>query len=900
MAANRGGLEEFDAVLSDGRTIHVRPIEPGDADRLVAFHGRLSPDTIHLRFFTAHPRLNDDEVRRFTTVDGRDRVALVATLHDDIVAVVRYDRAEGSDEAEVAFVVDDAHQGRGIATLLLEHLAAIARHNGIRRFVAETLAENRRMMNVFRAVGFAVQSRMQDGVVDVSFPIVQDENLLEAMSARERHADVASLQPILRPRSIAVVGAGRSRGGIGHEIFRNLLDAGFEGVVYPVNAKAPHVAGVRAWPSVSELPEPVDLVVVAVPASYVAAVVEECGQLGVGGVVVITAGFAEAGGDGPEAERQLAQLAHRHGMRVVGPNCMGVVNTAADVRMNATFAPVSPTRGRVGFLSQSGALGIAILQHTADLGLGVSTFVSVGNKADVSGNDLLLFWEEDDETDVILLYLESFGNPRKFARIARRVSRTKPIVAVKSGRSIAGVRAAGSHTAAAATPEAAVDALFHQAGVIRVDTLEELFDVAQVLESQPLPAGPRVAIMGNSGGPGILAADACEAAGLGVPELSATTQQALRSFLPAEAAVHNPVDLIASAGAEAYERALRILIADPDVDAALVIFTPPLVTEASDVAAAVARVAGDAGIKPIVANFLAAAGPPAELAPTGGRRVPSFPFPETAIRALGRTAAYGMWCQRDVGHVPDLAAVDVEGGRAVVEDALAERPTGGWVDAGIATAIIRHFGIATVPLALAATAEDAVAAAERIGYPVALKVAAGELVHKTDVGGVRLGLMSAQDVRDAFEAMATSIGPAMGGALVQAMAEPGVETIVGIVQDPSFGPLVMFGLGGVATDLLGDRGFRLVPVTDRDAAELVRSVRASPLLQGYRGAPPTDIAALEQVVLRVGRLADELPQVAEMDLNPVIVSPAGAVAVDVKIRLEQVTSPAEPYLRRLR
>jgi acetyl coenzyme A synthetase (ADP forming)-like protein len=891
---------DFDAVLADGGTVHVRSIRSDDRERLLAFHGRLSPETVQLRFFTPHPRLSDAEIQHFTNVDGRDRAALVAVLDDQIIAVVRYERAPGTDEAEVAFVVEDAHQRRGVATLLLEHLAALARRNGITRFTAETLGHNRRMLDVFRDAGFPIQASWQDGVVHVTFPLVEDETFLAAVGERERRADVASLRPILTPRAIAVVGAGRRRGGIGHEVFRNLLSYGFDGPVYPVNRTAPHVAGVRAYASVADLPEPVDLAVITVPAAEVQGVVEQCGARGVGGLVVITAGFAEAGGDGVENERALTTLAHRHGMRVVGPNCMGVVNTAADVQMNATFAPVAPAPGRLGFLSQSGALGIAILAHTADLGLGISTFVSVGNKADVSGNDLLLWWEGDPDTDVILLYLESFGNPRKFARIARRISRTKPIVAVKSGRSAAGTRAAGSHTAAAATPEMAVDALFRQAGVIRVDTLEELFDTAQVLGSQPLPHGLRVAIVGNSGGPGILAADACEAVELQVPELSSETQDALRAFLPAGAALRNPVDLIASASADDYDRALRVVLDDPSVDAVVVVFTPPLVTEAADVAAAVARVATTSGDKPIVANFLAMATPPASLAGADGRRVPSFPFPEAAVRALARVAHHAEWCRRDPGRVPELAGVDSERAAARTAAFLAGHPDGGWLDGGDAVALVADYGISTLATVAAASADEAAVAADRVGYPVALKAASGELVHKTDVGGVRLGLSSPDEVRAAFEAMVTTLDDRMGGALVQPMAAVGVETIVGIVQDPSFGPLVMFGLGGVATDLLGDRGFRLVPVTDRDAAELVLSVRAAPLLLGYRGTPPADLRALEDLVLRVGRLADDRPEIVEMDLNPVIVSPAGVVAVDVKVRVQPVSTPAEPYLRRLR
>ncbi|MBV8161951.1 MAG: GNAT family N-acetyltransferase [Acidimicrobiia bacterium] len=891
---------QFDAVLADGGTVHVRPIAPNDGPGLVAFHRRLSLETVQLRFFGPHPRLSEREVERFTHVDGHDRAALAATENDDIVAVVRYDRAPGTDDAEVALVVDDAHQGRGVATLLLEHLAAWARHQGIRRFTAETLAENRRMLGVFRDAGFPTETSFQGGTVHLSFAIAEDEGVLSAMGERERLADVASLRRLLCPRSIAVVGAGRQRGGIGHEVFRNLLASDFQGPVYPVNRTASHVAGVHAYPSVEALPQPVDTAVITVPGSDVVGVIEACAQRGVHGLVVITAGFAEAGESGRVAERQLADLAHRHGMRMVGPNCMGVVNTAPDILMNATFAPVPPARGRLGFLSQSGALGIAILARTAELGLGISTFVSVGNKADVSGNDLLLWWERDPDTDVILLYLESFGNPRKFARIARRISRTKPIVAVKSGRSAAGTRAASSHTAAAATPEAAVEALFAQAGVIRVDTLEELFDVAQVLASQPVPAGRRLAIVGNSGGPGILAADAAEAIGLQVPELSAATQEALAAFLPAGAALRNPVDLIASASADDYERALHVVLGDPAVDAVVVVFTPPLVTEAADVAAAVARVAAAAGAKPVVANFLAMATPPATLADTDGARVPAFPFPEEAVRALGRIAAHAEWRRRDPGRVPKLSGVEAESARTRVEAFLAARPGGGWLDAPEAVGLVGDYGVPTLETLLAEDPDAAVAAAERLGYPVALKAAAGDLVHKTDVGGVRLGLWSADEIRNAFDDMAANLGQTMGGAVVQPMAAPGVETIVGITQDPVFGPLVMFGLGGVATDLLGDRGFRLVPVTDRDAAELVLSVHAAPLLLGYRGSPPADLDAIEDLILRVGKLADDRPEVAEMDLNPVVVSPSGAVAVDVKIRVLPATAPADPYLRRLR
>ena len=894
-------LEQWisDALLADGGTVHVRPIAPGDGAALVDLHSRLSAETIHLRFFSAHPHLSEHEVEHFTHVDYRDRMALVATLGDRIVAVARYDRDPKSPEqAEVAFVVDDVHQGRGLATLLLEHLAAAARGCGIHRFVAETLPDNRRMLGVFRDAGFEESARFDGGVYRVLMDIDPTEASLAAIEARENGAAVRSIERLLRPGSIAVIGAGRQRGTIGHEIFRNLLSGGFNGPVYPVHPSAAAVGSVRAYRSVEEVPGPVDLAVVVVPVDAVASVVQQCARKGVGGLVVISAGFAEMGVAGARAERELVAAARGSGMRMVGPNCMGIINTAPDVSMNATFAPAPPRPGRVAFSSQSGGLGIAVLEEAERRGLGLSSFVSVGNKADVSGNDLIRYWEADPATDVILLYLESFGNPRTFARVARRVSAIKPIVAVKSGRTGAGSRGASSHTAALASPEAAVDALFRQAGVVRVDTLEDLFGVAQVLSTQPLPPGRRVAIVGNAGGPGILAADACEGAGLQVPELSVETQAELRRFLPETAGVRNPVDMVAAASASDYERAIRAVLADGAVDAVLALFTPPLVTRADDVAAAIADAARDSA-KPVVANFLAMAGAPAALR-SGARVVPSFAFPEAAVRALAGAVVYATWRARPVGRVPSFADLRPAAARTAVQTALHVRPDGCWLDAAAAGSLLACYGIAATPTRGVATASEAADVAAELGFPVALKVAAPDLVHKSDVGGVRLGLGTAVEVVDAFGAVAAALGQKMGGAVVQAMAAPGVETIVGVVQDPSFGPLVMFGSGGTAVELFADRAFRILPMTDVDAAELVRSVKGSPRLFGYRGAPPVDVAGLEELLLRVARLAEDIPEVVEMDLNPVIVSSGGALVVDAKIRVEPRRTPSDPGLRRLR
>jgi acetyl coenzyme A synthetase (ADP forming)-like protein len=887
-----------DVLLADGSAVHVRPIRPDDGEALVAFHARLSADTVYLRFFSPKPVLTPRDVERFTHVDGDTRVALVALLGGEIIGVARYDRVPGTTEAEVAFVIEDHHQGRGLGTIFLEYLAALARGRGITRFVADTLPHNRRMLEVFRTAGFRVEQTYSDGVVRVTFPIEPTERSVEAMHERERTAAAHSIQRILEPRSVAVIGAGRERFTIGHEIFRNLIGGGFNGPVYPVNPRASHVASVRAYPSVLDIPDDVDLAVITVPAALVLDAVEQCVEKKVHGLVVITAGFAEAGADGATLERELVERARSGGMRMVGPNCMGVINTAAGVSLNATFAPVPPLPGRVAFSSQSGGLGIAILQRARDLGLGISSFTSLGNKADISSNDLLQYWENDANTDVILLYLESFGNPRSFSRIARRVSRRKPIVAVKGGRSSAGTRAASSHTAAMASPDTAVDALFLQTGVIRVDGLEQLFDVAQVLTNQPLPKGNRVCVLGNAGGPGILAADACEGAGLVVPSLGEATQQRLRALVPAAAAVQNPVDLLASASAADYEQAIRAVVESAEVDAVLVTFVPPLVTRADDVASAVARAAAGAS-KPVIATFLGESGTPLPLR-EDRHHVPSFPFPEQAAYALAAAVRYASWRERPEGVVPELAGVDTGAARRIVAAHLDAHPEGGWLDAAPATDLLCTYGICVAPTRRAASLDEGVAAASAVGYPVVLKAGSPELVHKSDVGGVRVGIRDDTELRRAYAEMETRLGERMGGAVVQNQVPPGVETIVGVVQDRSFGPLVMFGTGGTAVELLQDRAFRIVPMTDLDAHELVRAPRGAPLLFGFRGTPKADVDALENLLVRVGRLVDEVPEIAEMDLNPVIAASDGATAVDVKLRLQPATPSPDLPMRRLR
>jgi acetyl coenzyme A synthetase (ADP forming)-like protein len=890
---------ESDVVLADGGTVHLRPRQSRDTERITDLYTRMSDNSRYLRFSGATTPARAGQLESAAAVDYDHHFSVVAELGDQVVGVAGYFRTDDGS-AEVAFAVDDEQQGRGLGTIMLEYLAAAAREYGIHRFQAYVLSSNHQMLRVFTSAGFDVHKTWGGGLVEIRFDIEPTPGSISAQRAREHASEARSVARLLCPQSIAVVGANRSPGSIGHAVFRNLIDGDFDGPVYPVNPNAPAVAGVKAFARVVDIPDPVDLAVIVTPAETVLDVVDDCVQKGVRGLVVISAGFAEID-DAAGRERELVSIARRNGMRVIGPNCMGIVNTDPDVRMNATFTPYRPTPGRVAFASQSGGLGIALLGRGAERGLGISAFVSMGNKADVSSNDLMQYWEEDPNTDVILLYLESFGNPRKFARLARRIARKKPIVAVKSGRTTAGARGTASHTAALVSSDVAVDELFRQAGVVRVDTLEELFDTATFLAHQPLPAGRRVAIVSNGGGPGVLAADACVAAGLDVPELAPSTQEALRAIASPDAGLRNPVDLVASADALVFERAVRILLADGAIDAVVVIFVPPLVTRADDVARAVVAATDDiASTKPVVACFLVPEGQVDVVSSDGARRIPTFAYPEAAAAALERAASLTEWRSRGEGTVPVFPRCDVDRARTVVERELKEAPDGRWVAPDTVREILDCFEAPMVATQWVPDADAAVAAADAVGYPVALKVGAADIVHKADVGGVQLGVNSASDLRAAFGRMQDALGDAMGGAVVQPMVPSGVETIVGVTRDALFGSLVLFGLGGFQAELARDTAVRFVPLTDLDAHDLVRSLRSSPLLFAYRNTPPVDVDALEGVLLRIGLLAEHVPEVAELDCNPVIVTPNGAVVVDAKLRLTPHEAQPPADLRRLR
>ncbi|MFL6273600.1 MAG: GNAT family N-acetyltransferase [Blastocatellia bacterium] len=882
---------ESDTLLRDGSTLRLRPIRPDDVAALIEFHLRLSPRSVYFRFFSPLPELTREKAVELCTVDYNDTFALVGEHAGRIVAVARYYRDhEADDRAEVAFLTEDALQGRGIATRMLERLAVIARENRIKTFEAYVLGDNRKMMDVFLNTGFQVARRLDGGVFYVTFSITATPELEEKLARRGQAAASASMKVFFEPKSVAVIGAGRRRGQIGAEIFHNLVSAGFQGVVYPVNEHARVVGSVRAYARITEIPDDVDLAIIVVPAARVEAAVDDCISKGVRGMVIISAGFGETGGEGRAREAAILDKVRGAGIRLIGPNCMGIINTDLEVALNATFSPVYPPAGRVAMSTQSGALGLAILDYARDLNIGISTFVSVGNKADVSGNDLIQYWAEDPRTDVILLYLESFGNPRNFGRIAKRIARDKPIAVVKSGRSQAGQRAASSHTGALASTDRAADALFRQAGIIRTDTLEELFDVANLLAHQPVPAGRRVAILTNAGGPGILAADACESNGLELPTLTDATVAELRSFLPLAASVANPVDMIASATAEHYERAMRALLADERVDALIVIFIPPLLTQAEAVAAAIVEGAQQASGKPVIANFMSAKGAPAILA-----SIPSYAFPEAAAKALAKVTTYGEWRQQSAGVLPLFDNIRVDDARRVVEQAL-ERGDG-WLSPVELHDLFNAVGIRMAQSRLVTTTDEAVKAARAIGYPVVLKAVGPRILHKTEVGGVRLNLANERMVRAAAEEMRERLGEELSGMMVQEMVTGGVEVVVGATLDPTFGPLVAYGSGGVMVELLNDMAFRINPLTDVDVQEMLGEVRGTALLRGWRGAKAADEAALRELILRVSVLLEICPQIHEMDANPVKVLEQGARIVDARLRVARLGEP--PPTRRI-
>jgi len=883
---------DFHVVLRDGGLARIRPVTPEDADGMRSMFRRMGRESIYHRFFSHKQDVTDEEIEYFTSVDYDDRMAFVAEIGRDLVAVGRYDRMEDdASAAEVAFSVDDAHHGRGLGSHLLSHLTNYARNNGVTAFRAFVLAENYPMMRLFRGSGYRMKRGMGEGIYEVEFPVEKSEEASRVASSHEQQAVAASLLPIFYPRSVAIIGASRDMQSIGGRVMRNVLDAHFSGAVYPVNPNSPTVGSVKAYRSVLDIPDPIDVAVIVVPSRLVVPVVEECAKKGVKGLVVISAGFSETGAEGAALEEDLRDVVRVSGMRMIGPNCMGMLNTDPAVNLDLTFAPTYPPRGNVAMSSQSGALGIAILDYADKLDIGISSFVSVGNKADVGANDLLLYWEGDPATDVILLYVESFGQPRRFARIARRIGKEKPIIAVKSGRTSAGARAASSHTGALASVEVAVSALFRQAGVIRVDTLEQMFEAASLLANQPPPGGRRVAVLTNAGGPGILCVDALESEGLEVPEFSDALQAELQSHLSSDAAVRNPVDMIASAGPDQYQACLEALLASDEIDAAIVIFIPTSPGALRPIHAAVHEaVAAGMVDKTLLTVFMEADAGEIPPTPEGAPRLPNYTFPEPAARALARAARYAEWVERPEGEIVEFDDLDVEAAQKVIWEALPRLGAdGGWLEPDEAEAVLAAFGVNQAVSKVVTTRREAIEAASEIGGSVVLKVIAPSALHKSDVGGIILDVQGDDAVGEAFDEV-TSVVDDAEGALVQEFVGEGHEVIVGMTEDPSFGPLIAFGLGGVFVELIGDVAFRIHPLTDLDADEMIGEVRSAPLLEGYRGGPAGDVPALKETLLRLSALVEALPEIAEFDLNPVkILEPgSGLRVVDLRMRVRPV------------
>ncbi|MEU8562940.1 GNAT family N-acetyltransferase [Streptomyces cyaneofuscatus] len=921
---------EADVVLRDGGTARIRPITTDDAERLVSFYEQVSDESKYYRFFAPYPRLSDRDVHRFTHHDYVDRVGLAVTIGGEFIGTVRYDRINDqgrpasapADEAEVAFLVQDAHQGRGVASALLEHIAAVARERGIRRFAAEVLPANNKMIKVFRDAGYTQRRSFEDGSVHLTLDLEPTEKSLAVQRGREQRAEARSVQRLLAPGSVAVIGTGRTPGGVGRTVLRNLLTAGFTGRTYAVNRAFDEglttLDGVPAHRSLGEIDEQVDLAVIAVPAHRVPEAVADCGEHGVQGLVVLSAGYAERGSAGRELQRELVRQARSYGMRIIGPNAFGIINTAESVRLNASLAPESPARGRIGLFTQSGAIGIALLSGLHRRGAGLSSFISAGNRADVSGNDFLQYSFEDQDTDVALLYLESLGNPRKFTRLARRTAAVKPVVVVKGARH-SGTNPPGHAVPVSRIPDATVSALMRQAGVIRVDTVTEMVDAGLLLAGQPLPAGPRVAILGNSESLGLLTYDACLAEGL---------------------RPRPPRDLTTAASPQDFRDALAEALADSTCDAVIVTAIPWVgengEAETGDgevLAAALHGAAAGSPAKPVavvhveiggLAEALAAAsstaaprtrpttlaaqpsgtsGAPATAPPAAPTevdaegteppgRIPAYPAAERAVRALAEAVKYAQWRRQAAtpGKVPEFLdeTTDEPGAAALIDTLLGATPDprGRPLTHDEARELLGRYGIPVRPTLPAPDPETAVAAAARLGYPVALKTTAPHLRHRADLGGVRLDLADEDALRRAYGEFTELLGkPAELLPVVQSMAPRGVDTVVRASIDAAAGAILSFGLAGAPSELLGDTAHRLVPATDRDAAELIRSIKAAPVLFGWRGSAPVDTPALEELLLRLSRLVDDHPEVVSVALEPVVVAPQGLTVLGASVRL---------------
>jgi acyl-CoA synthetase (NDP forming)/GNAT superfamily N-acetyltransferase len=882
------------ALLADGATIEIRPARPDDFAAVRDMHARMSPDNLYLRFFSLSPMVAEREARRICREPGPDHAALLALLEGEVVGCGTYEQAgAGSGSAEVAFTVADDLHNRGIGMLLLEHLVSLARGRGVRAFTAETLSENAAMLRVFADAGLPLHRSLVDGVYDFTFPLPADEadaalgTYRDTVAVRERSADVASMRAVLTPASVTVIGASRRPGSVGRAILKNIIAGGFAGPVYPVNPHAAELDGIACLPSAAALPEHVDLAIIAVPAEAVLGIAGECGRRGVRALVVIAAGLS-----GP-ARAELLEICRRHGMRMVGPASFGVANPG--IGLDATFASRHPAAGIAGLALQStGGTGFVLLEHLSRLGVGISSLVSFGDKDDVSGTDMLQWWESDEQTKLALLYLESIGNPPKFARTARRVGRSMPVLTVAVGRSATGKLLAGARTAKVATPLATRQALFQQAGIIAAANLGELLDTAALLAAQPVPAGNRVGVVSNTRGAAVLAADVCADAGLQVASLAAGTQRELRDLLGREALVSGPIDTTLLVIPGLFRRCLELVGADPGVD---MVLTLTATTAGGDLVPEVSAARLPVPVAAAVLDQVEAV----RLLPgpeEGSPPVPAYAYAESAARALGHAARYGTWRTTPRGHIPDLDGLRQDRARELVADFLTQPSRGGWLPHEQTVELLGCYGVPLADSTVVATDQAAIAAAARFDGPVALRADVPGLLRTSDARDVLTGLHGPDEVRRGFGLLQEIFGRRLAGVIVQPVITGGVEVAISVLHEQVAGPLVLFAADGVGGDALKDRAARLAPLTDADAEDLVRSVRAAPRLLGLRGARPANLAALRDMLLRVSRMVEDLPQIAELELSPVIARPGDVQAVDGRVRI-QAAEPIDAHLRRL-
>ncbi len=888
--------------LKDGSMIYLRVIRPDDEEKIISFVSRLSSQSIYLRFHYVLTSLSKEEAHLYTHLDYDNTFAVVAVQgegpEEKIIGVGRYWRLPSANKAEIAFVVEDTYQGKGIGTHLLELLASAAKERGIDIFEIETIPENTNMTSVLKESGFELINRIPESHGErIIYSITPTPLVTKKTAEREKIASIASIGKFMTPKSIAVVGAS-NKPGIGNAFVKNLIESGYNGIIYPINPKQEVVSSIKTYPSVLDVPGSIDLAIIVVSAERIQPLVEECGRKGVKSLLVITAGFSEMGGEGVEREKKLVKTARAYGMRIIGPNCLGILNTDPQIRMNATFAPLIVPHGKVAFGTQSGALGGAILYYCTRIGMGLSNFVSIGNRPDVSGNELLQYWTEAKDTDIILLYLESFGDPRKFARIARETTLKKPVLVVKSGRSTVGARAAASHTGAMMSDDIASDALFKQTGMIRCDTLEELFDTATLLANQPLPKGNRIAILTNGGGAGIMAADALSAKGFQLPILSEKTRNELKSFLPPKASYLNPVDTTAEVSPDQYKRTLSLLL-NEDIDAVVTIYIPPMLELLDFMSLAIRQIAPEFRKKgiPLLASFLGVKQEKLTVGSAEEGFIPTYTFPESTAFALAKAYEYSERLKKPEGKIPVFNDVNKPAAEAIVKAAITKN-TGSpvWLNSDEIAGLLSAYGIKFANSRIAESAKEAAGVADNIGYPVAVKLFSPTITHKTDVGGVILNLKSAEEVIDAYNQIGKKLEKIsrkseMKGVTVQKMLSGGVELIVGITQDKTFGPLIMFGLGGIYAELFKDVSFRIHPLTDIDARDMVSAFKSHKILDGWRGAPPSDIPAVENLLLRISAMIEDIPEIQEMDLNPIMAMETGMGCYVADARISVIPIP---------